>query len=108
MCLISTIFQLGYVHRIHANTAEYPPPAIEHFSFEDGDRVDIINLSFGFPPFHEWLLPIQRALPKARDNGMLLFAAAGNEGGNRGVFWPAKLPDIICIYAANGYGNMAA
>ncbi|KAH6974936.1 peptidase S8/S53 domain-containing protein, partial [Ilyonectria sp. MPI-CAGE-AT-0026] len=70
-------------------------------------RVDIINLSFGFPQFHERLRPILRAIRQARNNGVLLFAAAGNEGGNQGVFWPAKLPDAICINAADSYGNVA-
>jgi subtilisin family serine protease len=69
--------------------------------------VDIINLSFGFPQFHERLEPIKRAIRKARDNDVLLFAAAGNDGGNQGVFWPASLPDVIGINAADSYGNAA-
>ncbi|KPM36021.1 hypothetical protein AK830_g10541 [Neonectria ditissima] len=81
--------------------------SIEHFSSPDGELVDIINLSFGFPLYHETLRPILLALRKARDNGVLLFAAAGNEGGNYDVSWPAKLPDVICVNAADSYGNMA-
>jgi hypothetical protein len=38
---------------------------------------------------------------------VLLFAAAGNEGGNQGVFWPAKLLDVIRINATDSYGNAA-
>lgn len=69
--------------------------------------MDIINLSFGFPTFHGRLQPILDALLKARTRKVLLFAAAGNEGGNQGVFWPAKLLDVIRINAADRYGNAA-
>ncbi|KAF4633983.1 hypothetical protein G7Y89_g4133 [Cudoniella acicularis] len=81
--------------------------AIEYFSSNDGDRVDIINLSFGFPQFHQRLRPILLALLEARAKNVLVFAAAGNEGGNQGVFWPAKLPEVIRINAADSYGNAA-
>jgi hypothetical protein len=81
--------------------------AIKHFSSNDGNRVDIINLSFGFPAFHPRLQPIKDALLEARHNNVLLFAAAGNEGGNEGIFWPAKLFDVICIDAADSFGNPA-
>jgi subtilisin family serine protease len=36
---------------------------------------------------------------------VLIFAAAGNEGGNQGIFWPAKLDDVICINATDSLGN---
>lgn len=69
--------------------------------------MDMINLSFGFPRYHERLRPIHLAIRRARDNGVLIFAAAGNEGGNQQVPWPAKHPDVICINAADSHGNMA-
>jgi len=43
----------------------------------------------------------------ARKNGVVIFAAAGNEGGNRDVFWPAALyssGDVICISSSNDFG----
>lgn len=70
--------------------------------------MDIINLSFGFPKFHDQLEPIRIAIFEARTRNVLLFAAAGNEGGNQGVFWPAQLLDVIRINAADSYGNEVA
>ena len=83
--------------------------AIRHFSSgEDEDRVDIINLSFGFPQYIEKLRPILDAIRAARDKNVLVFAAAGNEGGNQGIFWPAKLHqvgDVICVNSSDSEGN---
>lgn len=45
--------------------------------------------------FHSQLRPILHALLEARKNNVLLFAAAGNEGGNQAAFWPSTLPDVI-------------
>jgi hypothetical protein len=39
---------------------------------------------------------------------VVVFAAAGNEGGNEDVFWPAKLyetGDVIRVNASDSYGN---
>lgn len=54
------------------------------------------------------LKPINEAIRKARDNGVIIFAAAGNEGGNAGVFWPASLHetgDVIRINSSDGKGS---
>lgn len=54
------------------------------------------------------LKPINDAIRKARDNGIIIFAAAGNEGGNAGVFWPASLHetgDVIRINSSDGKGS---
>lgn len=69
------------------------------------NRVDIINMSFGFPTYQERMKPILEAIREARAKGVLLFAAAGNEGGNGGVAWPARLNDVICVAAADSNGN---
>ena len=82
--------------------------AIEHFSSNIDDRVDIINLSFGFSRFAEQLKPIRNAIHAARDNNVIVLAASGNEGGNTGVFWPAKLyevGDVIRVSASDCDGN---
>ena len=76
--------------------------AIRHFS--DDNRVDIINLSFGFPKFHERLRPILTAIRAAREKNVVIFAAAGNEGGNQGISWPAKLyetGEVVCVNASD-------
>lgn len=85
--------------------------SIRHFSSDPYNRVDIINLSFGFPRFHEKLRPILDAIREARQNNVLIFAAAGNEGGNQGIFWPAKLHetgDVVCINASDSDGDASS
>ncbi|KAF1950406.1 subtilisin-like protein [Byssothecium circinans] len=84
--------------------------AIRHFATEN-DRVDIINLSFGFPKYDKRLKPIREAVQYARAKNVLIFAAAGNEGGNHGMFWPAKLHevgDVISIHASDSDGNASS
>jgi hypothetical protein len=105
-----------YLNTTILQSGSYIPPTLtptilfpgnQTFSSDDGDRVDIINLSFGFPAFQPRLQPIMDALLEARKKKVLLFAAAGNEGGNEGTLWPAKLLDVICINAADSFGNTA-
>ncbi|KAH8896859.1 subtilisin-like protein [Thozetella sp. PMI_491] len=79
--------------------------AIRHFSSDEGDRVDMINLSFGFPRYSNELQPIREAIRFARANGVLIFAAAGNDGGNQRTFWPAILDDVIDIHATDSNGK---
>jgi hypothetical protein len=88
--------------------------AIRHFSASNGkdskpeDQVDIINMSFGFPRYEARLKPIMDAIRAAREKNILFFAAAGNDGGNQGIFWPAKLHeqgDVICINSSDWEGN---
>ncbi|KAJ5811811.1 subtilase family domain-containing protein [Penicillium riverlandense] len=81
--------------------------AIEHFSSENGDPVDIINLSFGFPEYNDRLQPIRKALLQAQQNNVLLFAAAGNSAGNEGVYWPASMEVVTRVNAVDGDGNVA-
>jgi hypothetical protein len=47
------------------------------------------------------------AIRIARNNGVVIFAAAGNEGGNQSVSWPAALyssGDLVCISSSNDHG----
>jgi hypothetical protein len=80
--------------------------AIKHFSTGKG-RVDIINMSFGFPKYTSELKPILDAIRDARKNGVIMFAAAGNAGGNASVSWPAALHetgDLIRVNSSDGDG----
>ncbi len=82
--------------------------AISHFSRPGEDHVDILTLSFGFPRYDDVLEPIKNAIRNARNHGVIIFAAAGNEGGNAGVFWPASLHetgDVIRINTSDGKGS---
>ena len=48
---------------------------------------------------------IEDAVKEAYSKGILLFAAASNEGGNSPVTYPARYDDVICIFSTDGWGN---
>ncbi|KAK1066325.1 hypothetical protein LTR74_007212 [Friedmanniomyces endolithicus] len=64
-------------------------------------KVDIISMSFGY----------QNAIPAIEevidDNAgkVIMFAAASNCGGNAPISWPARHPNVICVFATDAYGN---
>ncbi|KAI5918061.1 hypothetical protein F4810DRAFT_715850 [Camillea tinctor] len=68
------------------NTVERIVNAIKHFSFDDGD-------------------PDQGRYHRGTEEPRAAVAAAGNNGGNDGVSWPAGLVDVIPIFSTDGYGN---
>ncbi|RYP17188.1 hypothetical protein DL767_010063 [Monosporascus sp. MG133] len=82
--------------------------AITHYSSGE-DKADIINLSFGFPAQTVKHSLIRDALVKARQNHVLIFAAAGNSGGNETVSWPASMTShVLRIDSSDGKGNPSA
>lgn len=73
------------------------------------DKADIINLSFGFPAPTVKHSPIREALQRACQNNVLIFAAAGNSGGNEIVSWPASMTShVLRIDSSDGNGNPSA
>jgi hypothetical protein len=60
-------------------------------------------MSFGFVIKSK---AISEAIKYAHDHRVLLFAAAGNNGSTEKVRYPARDPNILCIHAATGFGNM--
>ncbi|RYP66887.1 hypothetical protein DL771_007544 [Monosporascus sp. 5C6A] len=64
--------------------------------------VHIISMSFGFEPRNE---AIDNAIERAFKAEKLMFAAASNEGGNKGRSRPGKNSNVICIHACDGKGN---
>ncbi|KAF2963179.1 hypothetical protein GQX73_g10399 [Xylaria multiplex] len=65
-------------------------------------NVDIISMSFGYYDQND---EIDSAIDRAFKANKLLFAAASNEGGNRGRSRPAKSLGVICVHACDGKGN---
>lgn len=63
-------------------------------------RVDVINLSLGFPRTETCPKAIQKACRRAYEAGTVIVAAAGNDGGT--ALWPAALPEVICVGSTNG------
>jgi hypothetical protein len=64
--------------------------------------VDIITMSFGF---ERSVTIIDEAIKHADSKKIIMLAAASNKGGNGGITWPARLPQVICIYATDSLGN---
>lgn len=60
-------------------------------------------MSFGFK---SKVHAIARAIQYANDNNVLVLAAAGNSGSLERVRYPASDPNVLCIFAATGHGNM--
>ncbi|KAK1056933.1 hypothetical protein LTR74_014531 [Friedmanniomyces endolithicus] len=64
-------------------------------------KVDIISMSFGY----------QNAIPAIGevidDNAgkVIMFGAASNCGGNAPISWPARHPNVICVFATDADGN---
>lgn len=66
----------------------------------DNWQADMINLSLGFTRSQPCPQVLKEACQHALDNGTLLVAAAGNDGGR--ALWPAALPGVICVGASDG------
>lgn len=62
----------------------------------------MISLSFGF---RELVPNIQSEIDKALSSGILVFAAASNDGGNSGRAYPARHEGVFCIHSATSEGN---
>ncbi|KAH8599217.1 hypothetical protein B0O99DRAFT_591086 [Bisporella sp. PMI_857] len=73
-------------------------------------NVDIITLSLALQDEHNGIEnAIKQALNPSRQGNTkkIIFAAAGNNGGNAPTAWPASRHGVIAIYASNGQGVRA-
>lgn len=62
-------------------------------------------MPFGFPALVEELHGIHTAIKDAFLSDILMFAAAGNDGGNSCIAYPATQDHVICVNSTDGYGN---
>jgi hypothetical protein len=78
---------------------------------------DVINLSLSFPPGYVPSKPLQQAIQAAHAAGVVMVAAAGNDGLSNQVTWPAASPLVISVgaysidngrAAATAYTNLGA
>ncbi|MGC8887402.1 MAG: S8 family peptidase [Verrucomicrobiia bacterium] len=67
------------------------------------NKVKIINLSLGGSGDSPFLHDVIR---RARDEGLIIFAAAGNTPGS-GAVYPAAYPEVIAVTAGDRRGNIA-
>jgi len=74
---------------------------------ERGERIDILNLSFGGYTQDDTPPQELSAALEALDSSTIVVAAAGNSASDR-VFWPAALPRVYGIGALEGPGGPRA
>lgn len=68
-------------------------------------KVHIISLSLGI---HEMVPSLQAEVDDATRSGILVFAAASNDGGNAARAYPARHDGVFCIHSATSEGNKAS
>jgi subtilisin family serine protease len=68
------------------------------------DDAEVISMSFGGFSYDEGFY---KAVKAAYDAGIVLVAAAGNEG-EEGVTYPAKFPEVIAVAAIDENDNVAS
>ncbi|MCR5609739.1 MAG: S8 family peptidase, partial [Lachnospiraceae bacterium] len=66
-------------------------------------KVNIISLSFGTPNYSQAL---ENAVKEAYDNGILIIAAAGNEGED-GVQYPAAFKEVLAVGSVDSDANIS-
>lgn len=69
------------------------------------NRMHVINMSFGMDKMSESL---KRAIQKARHNGIIMVAAAGNQGSNGKLDFPARYPETIAVTATEKNNRLAS
>jgi subtilisin family serine protease len=87
-----------YAVKVFADNGEgYLSDVIEGIDWCVGNGIKIINMSFGAEDDY---LPLRLACDRAYRQGLLLVAAAGNEGDN-GVLYPAKYDSVMAVAATD-------
>ncbi|KAH7371575.1 hypothetical protein BKA66DRAFT_183758 [Pyrenochaeta sp. MPI-SDFR-AT-0127] len=67
-------------------------------------KVDMISLSFGFRMSSNPDL-VQEEIDACLKAGIIVFASASNDAGNKPRTYPGGYDDVLCIHSATGAGN---
>jgi subtilisin family serine protease len=65
------------------------------------NEVDVISMSFGWESEQE---EVDKQIDLARSKGILLFAAASNDGDLGTGSYPASKHSVYCVYSCSGFG----
>ncbi|KAL2118533.1 hypothetical protein VTJ04DRAFT_8193 [Mycothermus thermophilus] len=103
-----------YVARVACNEDDIPDSAgnmAKAIRWAADNEVDIISMSFGFDdePLVQGEYAISNAICgalKDRNQRLLFFAAASNDGGNRQEMFPARHRQVISVRATDDKGWM--
>lgn len=56
--------------------------------------------------FEQFIHVIEETIKTPESKKIVMFAAASNTGGNGEIAsWPARMDQVMCIYATDGLGN---
>lgn len=78
--------------------------AIEALHWCMHNRIDVVNMSFGADNYSRAL---EEAVRTAYEHGLLIVAAAGNDGMPGTVDYPAVFDETICVAAVDSRGRLA-
>lgn len=98
-----------YIGRIFGAGNDAPVDrVVRAINWAISEKVNIIHMSFGTQEYSEEL---ENAIEKAYKSGILIIAAAGNEGpapeDESTIEYPAAFDNVISVGATNKYNNMA-
>ncbi|UKZ68495.1 uncharacterized protein TrAtP1_009527 [Trichoderma atroviride] len=97
------MFPTAQLEQLAADTKVYPDRIERAIEWAIQHKVDIINMSFGYK---HWDQRLDQALKKARDHGIVIFAAASNFGNHEQVSWPARDSErTICVHSSIDFGT---
>ncbi|MFZ5753843.1 MAG: S8 family peptidase, partial [Bacillota bacterium] len=68
-------------------------------------QVDVINMSFSTSETNQ---TFARVMDMVHKRGIVLVAAAGNDGGTNSVNYPARFPQVIAVSATDRQDNIAS
>lgn len=78
------------------------------FARANAHPADIINVSVSFPAPEGCPRSLQGAIDTAIDEGALVVAPAGNNGGDAGLYAPGNCENVITVAASDYTGALAA
>lgn len=95
--------QIYSIKALEANGSGYLSDIIEGIDWAIANRVQIVNMSLGttanIQSFHE-------AIKKAHASGIIIVAAAGNDGGP--VNYPAAYPEVVAVSALDQNNSLTS